>query len=125
MNLKILHFCKNKSMRYCYEVFYCFFFSKLKCFAKNSQGSLKSNIPILNGTKSNCNWISFPRSKRSLKGLVNLRHLAELLIVPSPIQSYSMMVVFEKKTIHVLSALNLLTFGNQALCYYSSGSGVG
>ena len=33
-----------------------------------------------------------------------------------------MMVVFEKKTIHVLSALNLLTFGNQALCYYSSGT---
>ena len=31
------------------------------------------------------------------------------------IQSYSMMVVFEKKTTHVLSALNLLTFGNQAL----------
>ena len=31
MNLKILHFRKNKSIRYCFEVF-CRFFSKLKEF---------------------------------------------------------------------------------------------
>ena len=80
MNLKILHFRKNKSIRYCFEVFCRFFFPNLK----NSQVSLKSNIPLSNG-------ITFPWSKMSFKGIVNLRHLVEL--IHSPIQSYSVMVV--------------------------------